>query len=433
MKVLVLSMSPERDWYIDEQICRELQKLGHKTFLRNYLQDGRTAVIFEKPDVAVIPVVRCPYTRDFAKRIHSWGIKVAARRSEAGVSTAMYYRMPRHLQVNQIGRYDYDDFVDMELVWGKEFADILVRENKIRKDKIRLIGGIALDTYKLPDYGEKIAKLAGTKEAFFEKNNLDPNKPTIFWACGFKMADVNPDYTLPEAEFGDPIHRELYEKDKDGRKHWIEAINKLYSRYSDKYNFFVRPHPGEVCLKYRQRLSVGIAISLEGSAAIGLVHSDILIHAGSTLAVDAHMLNKPAYSFYKAAEDDLIGNVSPRCDTPEELADMIDNVVFGKSNSLITSINDLESFYGIIDGHACERTALAVNEFAECEIQTNIPDYWPEEELNDYTTEGVIKLSNLPIQYCNVCKKPFQLLNGQKQVPCPHCSIATRINSFVCT
>ena len=56
MQILVLSMVPDRDWYIDEQICSELRMLGHKVFLRKYLQDGREAVITERPDVVVIPV-----------------------------------------------------------------------------------------------------------------------------------------------------------------------------------------------------------------------------------------------------------------------------------------------------------------------------------------------------------------------------------------
>lgn len=432
LKILVLSMSPARDWTIDEQIGLELTKMGHQAVLRQFLQDGRDAVVIEKPDVALIPVVRCPYTRDFARRLKQWGVKVVARRSEAGVSGRAYEKMPRHLQLNQVGRYPYDDYVDMELVWGREFADVLIRENVIRADKIRLIGGIGLDIYFSSDCGRRIRDLAGTRESFIGENKLDPSKRILFWAGGFKMADVNPDYTLPEAPVGDAIHGQLHRRDVDGRRVWLDALRQLYAKHGHEYNFFVRPHPGETCSRYTDELPAGIRVSLAGGVAAPLVHCDVLIHAGSTLAVDAHVLCKPAFNFYGAAEDDVIGDVSPKCQTTAELDQCLKEVTLGKSNALIASIHDLERFYGVIDGQACKRVAQAVHEFADADIRTVIPGRWPEDEFNDYTTRGVMKLAKVPILYCQACKKPFQVLNGDNHVPCPHCSIAVKINQFTC-
>jgi len=69
MRVLVLSMVPSRDWIVDTMIADAVKERGHEVFLRKFLSDDRTAVIKERPDVAVIPVIRCEYTRDLAKPV----------------------------------------------------------------------------------------------------------------------------------------------------------------------------------------------------------------------------------------------------------------------------------------------------------------------------------------------------------------------------
>jgi len=429
MRVLVLSMVPSRDWDIDAQICAELKALGHIPILRKYLQDGRDAVVIERPDLVLVPPVRCPYTRDFATRCKQWGMKVVARRSEAGVSHAMYEKLDRDARINQIGRYDYNDCIDMELVWGREFAEILVAEEKVEGSKVRIIGGISLDRY-LDRYAERLKTLVGTRKAFFEQTGFDPKKKTLLWACGFKFADINPDYNLPEAMPGDPIHRKLYDRDMDSRQHWLRAMKQLWPRYKDRFNFLVRPHPGEIHAQYASQLPLEMRIDTNASVAQAIYFCDVLIHAGSTLAVDAHVLGKPALSFYGCADDDLIGNVSPRCSTVTGLSRLLDSLILGRSNASIDSLHDLEPFYGPIDGKACKRVARAVHEFSSTQFDLHIPKRWPEQELNDYSTPGVIKLRKLPIRYCQTCGKPFQVLDGQNRIACPHCGISTTVNKL---
>ena len=430
MKVLVLSMVPERDWITDGFICEELKKLGHTALLRKYLQDGRSAVILERPDVVVLPVVRCQYTRDFAIRLKGWGVKVVARRSEAGVTRRMFDNMPRHQKVNQLGRYEYKDLVDMELVWGREFADILIDNGMIRSEQVRLIGGITLDAYYRLDVPEMMRKIAGTREDYFKKHGFNPAKKTLFFVAGFKTADFSPDYNLPEAEPGDPIHKELYEKDRAGRNAWIEALNYISDTVKDKYNILLRPHPGELLSEYQDKLPKDIVVSLDGNAAEGLVHCDILIHAGSTMAAEAHLLNKPAVNYFGNAEDEIIGGISPKIDTPDELLDYIESVDFSKSNASIKDLTELEQFYGKVDGGASTRAAYAINEFSGCAIETSIPDSWPDKELGDYETEFAKRAKNLPQTMCIACKKPFFNLSKSTRVQCPHCSISVTVSPY---
>lgn len=429
MRVVTLCMVEQRDWNIDQLITNELCKRGHKAVLRKYTQDGRIAVVVEKPDVCIVPVVRCEYTRDFVTRLKQWGVKVIARRSEAGVSKTQYNKLPRALQLDQIGRYEYKDLVDMELVWSQEFADILIAEGKIRPEQVRVIGGISTDIYFQNDIVEQMMGLRETKkEDFFKQQGFDLNKKLLLFCTGFVHADLN-GYSLPEAPVGDPIHRYLQDRDIGYRKNWVWSITKLAE--TNKYNIMLRLHHGECVSKYNVPNSV--VVSNEGNAADVLLNCDCLIHAGSTMAVEAHLLNKPAFNFGNTAQDELIRDVSPAVETTENLFNALDSMAWGKSNALIESVEDLKKhFYGEIDGNAHKRVVDAVCEFNIQSSVHTIPEKWPEDELKDYSSDGVVKVKDSAIINCPACKKPFQNLTKNKRVPCPHCGLAVDTDFGVC-
>jgi len=413
-------MVPQRDWLIDTMIADAVKAKGHSACVRKFLADDRTAVIHEKPDVVVIPVVRCEYTRDLATRLKSWGVKVIARRSEAGVSRTQYERLSPTWKLDHIGRYDYKDLIDLELIWSRQFADILVEEGKVREKQVRVIGGITLDPYFKWDLVSHSAKVwTQTKDEWLESKGFDPEKKTLYFVTGFVHAE-RPEYTLPEAPLNDPIHQELHERDKKIRSDWLEAIDCL-SRFG-QYNILVRPHGGEDIGVY-WGLDHGVCVSTDGSAGEGLYYSDCMIHSGSTMAVEAHLLRKPAFRFGNTAQDDLIGSISPDVKDVSALYEAIAGAPFGRSNASIQSFEDLEkNFYGPIDGRAHERCAEAICEFEA--QQKTIPSVWPVEELQDYTSEGVIKINPaVPVVYCRACQKGSQNLTGQSSWRCPHCSI----------
>lgn len=420
-------MVPQRDWIIDNLIANELKRRGHNACVRNYLNDGRTAIIAEKPDVCIVPVVRCEYTRDFVTRLKSWGVTVIARRSEAGVSRKQFEKMSETWQLDQLGRYEYKNVIDLELVWSREFADILIENGKIDRGQERIIGGITLDPYFHLDTKKDIeSQREQDSKTFSELHGFDQNKKTILFSTGFVCAD-HPEYVLPEAKVGDPIHAELYQRDNNYRKMWVSAIRKLAQ--TGKYNILVRPHHGEEMSAYT--VGLGVVVSNAGSAADALLNSDILVHAGSTMAVEAHLLGKPAFNFGNTSQDELIRDVSPSCETDEDLFAALETVELGKTNACISTLEDLKQhFYGEIDGKAHVRCADAVCEFSPG--SKSIPKYWPKDELQDYSSDSVVKLSDCPITYCNSCKKPFQNLTGRSRVPCPHCGISVTTNIHLC-
>lgn len=422
MNVLILSMVAQRDWIVDNMIADAVKAKGHDAVVRKFLRDDRTAIVVEKPDVCVIPPVRCEYSRDLAVRLKQWGVKVIARRSEAGVSRKQYDKLKRTWQLDHIGRYSYKKTIDLELVWSREFADILIDEGMVRPDQVRIIGGITLDPYFKWDLAENSAKVfTSNREEWLCKRNLDPQKRTLYFVTGFVHA-VRPVYTLPEAPLGDPIHAELHQRDLRLRTMWIDAVCRFAE--TDRYNVILRPHHGEDHSVYDPCRRAGAYVSVEGSAGENLYFSDLLVHAGSTMAIEAHLLKKPAFSLGSTAQDDMIGDVSPYCDSIEELTVAIQQAVYGQSNAKIKTLKDLEkSFYGPIDGKAHQRCAEVICEFG---VQDNkkIPNAWPEDELRDYTSPGVVKIDmKFPLVYCQACKKASQNMTGQISYRCPHCSI----------
>jgi surface carbohydrate biosynthesis protein len=429
MNVVILSLVPQRDWQADQMIADELVSRGHKACVRNYVQDGRAAIIAERPDVVIMPVIRCEYSRDFATRMKQWGIKVIARRSEAGVSRKRFTEIPKQWQLDHLGRYDYKDLIDLELVWSKEFSEVLVENNKIRRDQVRPIGAILLDPYFRYDVKSVADKLfKKTKNEFNAEHGFDNDKKTLLFCTGFVHADST-DFTLPEAPVGDPIHQELYLRDKNIRESWIKLLAILTEQ--GNHNIIVRPHQGEDDSIYKGQ---NVVISRDGTAGESLYYSDVMIHSGSTMAVEAHLLGMPAIRFGNTSQDNLIGNISPSCETAEECLRLIDQINFGETNANISSLSDLKDhFYGDIDGKSYMRCADAVCEFDGHKAE-GTPNMWPEEELKDYSTEGVVRIASQNITNCGACKKQFQVFDNKKTVPCPHCGIAVTIyaNMGIC-
>jgi len=416
MKIVVLNMNVQRDWVLDTFIAEHLQEMGHDAVVRKYLQDGRDAIILEKPDVVVLPPVRCAYTRDFAQRLKDWGVSVVVRRSEAGVSREKFNSLDAMWRTDHLGRYEYDSLIDAECIWGPEFAEILVERGKVSAHKVHIVGGVTLDPYFRYDIKEAVEK-ARTLEC------ENPGKVILF-AAGFLHADNSPDYSLPEAPYKDPIHGVLVERDRKIRDLWFEVIPEI----AKHHNVLLRPHPGENLDKYQCLYgikNVYIDNSLETAAALKV--ADFLVHCGSTMAVEAHLLDMPSAMLGDTSQDDVIGTLAPRVENARELLDLIE-----KAKGTTARIKDLseleESFYGPIDGQATRRIATVVDEVAKSRKKApNIPQQWPQEEMANYTTPGVEKIDHEEVWRCICCKKLYVNATGWRMRPCPHCGIATTI------
>ena len=429
-KILILSASPHRDTVVDNLIKEELESLGNEVMVRPCLREGRDAVLEFKPDIVVVPPIRNPYSRDLVETCKDWGIGVISRHTEASCDWKDFKEGSAETREGILGRWKYD--IDKELVWGDDEAQILER----RKSGFPAIavGAFGLDIYKQKGYRKKFL----SKKNFYKKHGFDIEKKVLTISSPWGFCDSAPDLSIDEMV---NVQREV-----DGRNKYLAMISGLKQMLD--CNILVTLHPGVNIEPYRVALEqMKIPLDTESTATDILVNTDILIHSGSTMGMEMHCMNKPAFQYQDVNEKYTCGwwiksgsalsRVSPRFEDLNELAKAI--VASDKSNADKDAIKELETGrYGKMDGEAFRRAAKEINE-----VEGKFEYCWPRAH-NDYDQLAACKEPEKVLKkgYCGICKKAFsivdrafldnfcqavggdkeRLVNITKQSFCPHCS-----------
>lgn len=422
-KVLILTASPQRDMIIDRQLQDELKKRGYEVFVRPCLREGRDAVLEIKPNIVVVPPIRNPYSRDFVETCKDWGIGVVTRHTEASCSWQDYNAMDvREKQQHIMGMYKYQ--VDAEIVWGQDEAEILSRRGC--GFPIIPVGSLAVDAYFKPEIIEEFRN----REVFAQKLGIDPKKKTVLVGSSWGFADSAPDLRIDELND--------YSKEDEGRDNYIALIKELKEKLP--WNIVLRPHPGVDITEYKKQLD--IPIETEMPAIEMLCNCDLLIHSGSTMAIEAHFLGMPAYQFgdvnrknisnWFQKPDSPLSKVSPHITC---VGDMLADDYKRKSNADKDVLNELATGrYGVMDGKATEKACDVIEK-----VKGEFKNCWPKAH-RDYNlphvfrdTEGMTTKS-----YCNICRRPFEIMNQSwankffagvglktmelpEHLHCPHC------------
>ena len=398
MRILILTLTEQRDTIVDNLLAKRLRsQYGHEVHVHNYIGAGRQSVPYMKPQVVVHPMVGGQYKRDFVKKCKEWGCVVVVRRGEAGASRESLARMDAERQGIVLGNWDYEQYVDMELVWGPEFRDILVEKGKNVADKLRVCGGFAFDRYFQQDC-----------------KRVRNRRKTALFATAWSTADSRVDHCecgLPEES---PYHSEIYTAHTEGRRLWIQAIRKLHELLGHEWEFTLKVRPGERTREYREKLAGIVEIYDEGFPAHeALKRTDLLIHAGSTMAVEAHIMGIPSVNFHNTNPDSLLACVCPRVESAEELEYHFRNTDINNSNVNSGVLRELQQrLYGTIDGLAHVRAAEHIDTYVrkhEDQIRPEIPDEWPKEPLYlEDGSEGHVELPEDKENYerwlCPCCK-----------------------------
>jgi len=226
---------------------------------------------------------------------------------------------------------------------------------------------------------------------------------------------------VPELPYGHPIHAEKYWICRNGRDKWLEEIKRCVKDYP-LWDIAIKVHPAEHPTEYEEVFKdTKVKIYHREFAVDVLPKASVLIHAGSTMALEAHLLKIQAVQFANYA-DVLINSVSPTVDKVE-----LDKIKLNESNANTKIIKRLEeTFYGKIDGHACKRAAVYINEVKP--RKTAIPNIWPENEIS-YETPGTYKRLNwdmgeMDIVQCVGCYNILYIKPELKLMKCPWCAIA---------
>ena len=423
-RILILTASPQRDMIIDRQFKDELSKRGHEVFVRPCLREGRKATLELKPDIVIVPPIRNPYSRDFVETCKGWGVGVVTRHTEASCSWQDFNVMDsQDKHHNILGSLQYK--VDAEIVWGQDEAEILQRRGC--SFPVISVGALAVDAYFNKDLrGEFIHR-----EVFAQKLGIDPKKKTVLVGSSWGFADSAPDLRIEETN--------TYFHEDEGRDNYIAFIKELKKKLN--WNVVLRPHPGVDITEYKKQLDV--PIETEMPAIEMLCNCDLLIHSGSTMAMEAHFIGIPAYQFgdvnrkftnnwFQKPESPL-SKISPHITCVD---DMLKEEYKRESNADKDVLNILaEGRYGIMDGHATKRACDVVEK-----IKGKFEVCWPKAHI-DYDLPYVFKSLDVATtkSICNICGNPFHVLNqswtdkffkglGIKQmelpehIHCPNCA-----------
>lgn len=399
-KILILSASPQRDESIDNLIADKLRTIGNEVLVKPCLREGRDAVLNYQPDVVVVPPIRNPYSRDLVAALKNFGCGVVSRHTEPSCDWVDFKRMNDKEKYGILGGFPYK--IDLELVWGPDEEQILTKRGC--QFPVVSVGSFAADVYKDPAINEKYIP----KATLYEKHKLDPNKRTILILSAWGFIDSAPDLHIDE---DDECSRDL-----KGREGWLAMIGKLHETFKDTFNILVTLHPNVVLQPYKDFLTPkGIPIDVD-SKAIEMVKScDIVIHAGSTTALGAHFLNKPAFQYQDQNRKEtnwwnqpeaVISKVSPYAKTVEELIELIKSCVFDKTNANEESIKALENGrYGLMDGQSTQRAADYINT-----VNGKFCYVWPDSPFNYNQPLMVQSPENILIKnYCGICRKFYYI------------------------
>lgn len=430
-KILILTASPQRDSEIDSLLADKLRALDNEVWIKPCLREGRDAVLDIKPNVVVMPPIRNIYSRDFCNQCKDWGIGVVTRHTEPSIAWEDYKAISGKERATIMGHFAYN--ADVEIVWSEDEAQIL----KTRRCHFPIIpvGAFVADIYKQSGFDEKFM----SREQFNSKHKFDGNKKTILLSSAWGFIDSSPDLAIDGQRDAS--------NDEKGRVIWIDMAKQLHSKLGEKYNILITLHPSVVIDDYKKELEpLGLEIDTESTAVELLKNCDVLVHAGSTMSVEMHLLNKPAFQFgdvnnlvgsnWWQRSDAAISKVSPHCDSIDNLIESLDSFP-PESNARLDAIKELEEGrYGKMDGKATEHTAEIVNkitgEFKYC---------WPHAPHN-YTQPLIRKTPTDVIAQseCGICKRTFAIVRDswvkellsflpltdeQKNINrdslCPHC------------
>ena len=419
MKIGIYTLTNQRDKFIDELLAEKLRGYGHEVLVRSYIYGARESICYEKPDVIVHPMVGGEYKLDTVRKCKEWGIEVIVRRGEAGQGREQFDALDDNNKKVLLGNWDYSPYVDLELTWGQEFTDIIAEKGHLSPKKLKACGAFAFDPYFKPD--SRVKK---------------PRRKTILFATGFSTADSTPTYCETGLPEGSDYHEKKQKSHFEARAIWMEAIKELAKWFEDDFAFELKVRPGESSNVYLEFVPSCVKVHPAETASSEVLRNvDILVHSGSTMAIEAHLLNIPSFNFCNVNPDPLLSKVSPMLKNYRELEWNMVRATVGQSNINEDVFGELQKhLYGQIDGKACERAAGFINEHLEGkEIENNSPTTWPKEVR--YAVEDCIHLEQQEGDArwsCPCCRLIFWgPVTGSHN--CPYCNMKIKRSLTVAT
>ncbi len=410
-KVHVFCHNQQRDGQFDSMLHHELEK-SNMVWTTRLLANDRYNICILKPDVVVLPEVRNEYTLELAKRVKEWGGQVVVRHGEMGITEeSITDDFDAAYKKAIFGNIDFNDHVDLVLVFGKMQAMQMQKYRGVDEDKIRVIGNPNLDPYFTPD----------------EPGKREKEGKTVLFATGFPYADRNANYVMPEAPLGAEIHKYFKRLCNEKRSEWIKLIQWFLDTYKD-WTVKIRPHSGEKIEVYQTLFKDKVKYIAGPPSRMTLRDNDIIVHAGSTCAFELHQLGIPGIIYSPITRDVLLRRLHPACERIDKFEEIFNSAEPGKSNVNPEVYKKFEEDYiGPVDGKAHKRAAEYINSLPPVE-KNDIPDGWPPIKEPAETIDPDIALYG-EVWSCAACGNKYFVTNQREMVKCPYCGIACiRVN-----
>jgi len=418
MKIAILTLSGQRDELIDQMLADELHKYQHDAVVRSFIMAGRESVIYDEPDIVIHPMAGGEYKIDLLQKCQQWGVRNIIRRGEAGMGRKEFMQLDEDRKKILLGNWNYNPYIDLELVWGREFGDILAEFGHVDPGKIRVCGAFPFDPYFSKDY---------------HRNRSRSNrKKAVLFATGFSTCDCRSDYCELGLEQDSSYHKEIYAKHRAARDVWIEAIKEFAKWFDDDWDIYLKVRPGEMTTEYQESLPDSVKILPQFSpSSEALEKVDVLVHSGSTMAVEAHLMRIPSFNFCNVNPDPAVAALSPVIEPPNfrGLEWFVTRATLDQSNIDIEQLRVLEDhLYGRINGKACENAARHIDRWIGTlitePIVTNIPDKWPVEVLYHEDKERVhlVRQEGDASWLCPACRNQY-FAKPCGIARCPYCGM----------
>ena len=385
-RVLIFVAKKQRDLYIDLLLAYHLEKLGYEVFFRHLYKDITNTLPEITPHAVVWVSRTTPTAMAHGYMAKKHGIFSIVRRQEQGPNHERWKDRNDTYRKWWIGGADYTPLVDIEFFNHMESRDITTENGHIPADKTDVIGNTLLDPYFIPNIRNFVCL---PRTSFCKSLKIDPNKKNMLWTSRWVTAGWDSNTCIPEAlmgktaEYQDDINKRIQE-DLFGRRKWLEALSFLYGEIGKEWNFILKVHPGEKSHEYeayftQNNLKIPVLFKDYLIEVIGNI--DLLIHAGSNTAREAHLLNIPSLAFMSTKTNkNLIYQLSPNFYNTEDLLAAIKNVKLGQSNANLDIIKRIElEWAGKTDGNSCRRMAEKIDHFLK--TNHNDPYRFPNEKF----------------------------------------------------
>ncbi|NDV20648.1 hypothetical protein GO013_14650 [Pseudodesulfovibrio sp. JC047] len=387
-RILLFVVYKQRDLFIDLLLMAQLERLGHEVILRPLNITTCNSIVELRPDLIIWGARTTPIQRSLSHFAADRGILQVVRREEGLIYRPTWDERSPEWKSLTLGTEDYSPYVDLEIGFNEDFRRIISTEGHMPGERVRAVGAMTFDIYDQHSLNE----LFPDRKTVFDQLDLDLDKKLLIMASPWSYADRQAETAIPEA--GSAAHKLLAHSQKiideaqEGRAAWFAFMRHFCHDFSDEWNVLLKVHPGERIEAYDTFIAdnhLPIKTICDGYMIEILRHCDMLLHAGSTTSVEAHLLGIPSIAYWvQEGSRHPLHQLTPIVNTYEDFLTFFSETPLHTSTMTEERLEFAQNtFWGTIDGHACERAAKAIDDLIAG--STNVPYRFPTDAWTSHT------------------------------------------------